>query len=241
MSYPGLTDTDDEEATSGGLTLADAVGMAPEMRSIYAQMSANRAAGDKMMEEKYYAPRRALYEQYGKELEMRRAGPGSAERFYEIGAALAAPSKQPGFGGIIADVAPVMAAQRKAMREAEDAKRAMLTKYKLDTGALEGEQLKSTIAGKNAVDTSIAGALKAMYTPKMVQVYNPATAQTEWRMLSPADLQPPKTPGAIAAPNAAAVPGTKEAPVRITTDAEALALPPDTYFKGPDNITRRRP
>jgi hypothetical protein len=234
MSYPGLTDlTDDEQATSGGLTLADAAGMAPEMRSIYAQMSANRAAGDKMMETKYYAPRRALYEQYGKELEARRAGPTAAERLYEMGAALMKPTATPGFGGMIANVAPVMAGQQKAMREARDARRDMLTKYKLDVGALEGEQLKSTIAGKNAVDTSVAAALKAMYTPKMVQVYNPETGQTEWRMLSPADLQPPKTPGAASESSAADVAHPK-------SKAEYDALPSGSLYTAPNGTTQRK-
>ena len=189
MSYPGLTDTDDEEATSGGLTLADAVGMAPEMRSIYAQMSANRAAGDKMMEEKYYAPRRALYEQYGKELEMRRAGPGSAERFYEIGAALAAPSKQPGFGGIIADVAPVMAAQRKAMREAEAAKSAMLTKYNIDVGEQQGAQLKEEQDVAAAADKERLAVMLAMYK-----------AQNQPRYIEGVGLVYPNAPAASGRP-----------------------------------------
>ena len=159
MSYPGEPPDDtDDLAGLGGMDVS-----AAGLRNQSSTNEVNRKAREAARELKYYAPRRALYEKYGKELEARRAGPSSAERLYEIGAALAAPSKQPGFGGIIADVAPVMAAQRKAMREAEDDKSAMLTKYKIDVGEQQGAQLKEEQDAAAASEKEQLALLTEMY------------------------------------------------------------------------------
>jgi hypothetical protein len=73
------------------------------------------------MKTEVYDPQRARLEAYTKDLALRRAGPSSAERLYEMGAAFMKPTTAPGFGGMIANVSPVLAGQRKAAREAEDA------------------------------------------------------------------------------------------------------------------------
>ena len=185
------------------------------------------------LEKEYNAPRRALYEKYGKELEARRAGPSSAERLYEIGAALLSPTKSQGFGGTVSNLAPVMAAQRKAMREAEDAKSAMLTKYKMDVGEMQGEDLKANLSAEDKIAAARYAALKAMYTPRMVQAVDEATGNLVWRMLSPADMQQ-QAAGAAPAPGA-------PPPVRVNNDTEYNALPPGAMFIGPDNVTRRKP
>lgn len=154
----GLPDGDDDDI--------DLRGLPPELSGLYGANEASRAARAKELETKFYAPRRALYEKYGQELAARRAGPTSAERLYEIGAALMSPTKTPGFGGMIANVAPVMAGQRKAMREAEDAKSTLLTKYQMDVGEQEGEQLKAQYSDMNAADAQRFALLMANYRAK---------------------------------------------------------------------------
>jgi hypothetical protein len=138
-------------------------GMPPALSGLYDSNVASRAARAKTLEEKYYAPRRALYEKYGKDLAARRAGPTPSESLYSIGAALMKPTQSPGFGGMIANVAPVMAERQKAIREAEDAKNEMLTKYKMDVGTLEGEQLKGEQTGLNTADAQRFAAMLAYY------------------------------------------------------------------------------
>jgi len=165
MSYMGeaFDDTDDLAGTDG---LDDLAGMdvsAAGLRKQFSTNEANRRARAEAREKDYYAPRRALYEKYGKDLEARRAGPTSAERLYELGAAFFAPKNSPGFGGTIANVAPVLAAQRKAMREAEAAKSAMLTKYNIDVGEQAGDQLKQEQDTQTLADKERLAVMLAMY------------------------------------------------------------------------------
>ena len=150
---------------------------------------ANRLARAKVREDKYYAPQRALYEKYGKELEARRAGPTSAERLYEIGAALLSPTKSQGFGGTVSNLAPVMAAQRKAMREAEDAKSAMLTKYKIDVGEQAGGQLKEEQDAQAAADKELLAVMTSIYK-----------AQNEPKFIPGVGLVYPNAPAASGRP-----------------------------------------
>jgi hypothetical protein len=149
----------------------------------------NRKAREAARELKYYAPQRALYEKYGKELEARRAGPSSAERLYEIGAALLSPTKSQGFGGTVSNLAPVMAAQRKAIRESEDAKSAMLTKYKMDVGELAGGQLKEEQDAQAASEKEQLAVMSKIYT-----------AQNEPKFIPGVGLVYPNAPAASGRP-----------------------------------------
>jgi hypothetical protein len=158
MSYPGDDSDDTEYAGLGDMDVS-----AAGLNALSNTNEANRKARAKVREEKYYAPRRALYEKYGKDLEARRTGPSPAERFYEIGAALAQPKSSPGFAGTIANLAPVMAAQRKAMREAEAAKSAMLTKYQIDVGEQQGGQLEKEQETQALADKERLAVMLAMY------------------------------------------------------------------------------
>ena len=120
------------------------------------------AAKNAALKTEVYDPQRKRLEDYTKELKARRAGPTSAERLYDIGAALMRPTATPGFGGMIANVAPVMAAQRKARREAEDAQRELALKYDLEIGNIGDEEAKGRISGQSALMKSIIAAqLKA--------------------------------------------------------------------------------
>ena len=225
MSYPGepSDDTDD---------LAGMDVSATGLNALYNTNELNRKARAEAREKNYYAPRRALYEKYGKDLEARRAGPSPAERLYEIGAALAAPSKQPGFGGIIADVAPVMAAQRKAMREAEAAKSAMLTKYQIDVGEQQGAQLKEEQDVAAAADKERLAVLMAIYKAQNTPRYVPGP-DGRLMMVMPGQAQ------------AAVATGAAAKPVRrfnSWAEARSVTLAPGTqYTVGADPSIREEP
>ena len=145
-----------------GVVAPAAPSFAASLPPEYRTFAAMQAASDAELEKNVYAPQRARLEAYTKDLAARRAGPTASERLYEIGAALMKPTQSPGFGGMIANVAPVMAGQRKAGREAEDAQRELVAKYDMDLGALGAEQAKGRIAGQSALAKSIMAAqLKA--------------------------------------------------------------------------------
>ena len=229
MSYAGLPPepTEDDELSP---ELDNFAAMPLPLRSELDAYNLGVRGRAARLEKEYNAPRRALYEKYGKELEARRAGPSSSERLYELGAALLSPSKNRGFSGMIADIAPVLAGQRKAIREAEDAKSAMLTKYKMDVGELQGDELKTNLASEDKIAAARYAALKAMYTPRMVQVYNEDTKQMEWQWRSPAD-----------AAGAAPAPGAAAGVARPKTQAEYDLLPKDTEYVAQDGTIQRKP
>jgi hypothetical protein len=125
-------------------------------------LAANKAA----MKREVYDPQRGRLEKYTKDLASRRAGPTAAERLYEAGAAFLKPTMTPGFAGTIANIAPVLAGQRKARREAEDAQRELALKYDLEIGNIGSEEAKGRLTGEQALMKSIMAAqLKAGKKP----------------------------------------------------------------------------
>ena len=235
MSYmdEAPDDTDYMAGTDGLGVLAGMDVSAAGLRNQTSTNEANRKARAAFREKNYYAPRRALYEKYGKDLEARRAGPTSAERLYELGAAFFAPKNSPGFGGTIANVAPVLAAQRKAMREAEADKSAMLTKYQIDVGEQQGAQLKEQQDAEAAAEKELLAVMSKIYsaqnTPRMVQVLDEATGNLVYRMVSPADMRQ-QAAGAVPAGVA-----------RPKTQAEYDLLPSKTPYVAQDGTIQEKP
>jgi len=231
-------DTDDLAGTDGLGVLGGMDVSAAGLRNQFSTNEANRKARAELREKNYYAPRRALYEKYGKDLEARRAGPTSAERLYELGAAFFAPKNSPGFGGTIANVAPVLAAQRKAMREAEAAKSAMLTKYNIDVGEQAGDQLKQEQETQTLADKERLAVMSRIYsaenTPKMYQVLDEATGNLVYRLLSPADMRR-QAAGAVPA---GAVPAGVARP---KTQAEYDLLPKGTRYVAQNGTIQEKP
>lgn len=230
MSYPGDDSDDTEYAGLGGMGGMDF--SAAGLNALSSTNEVNRKARAKVREEKYYAPRRALYEQYGKDLEARRAGPSPAERFYEIGAALAQPKSSPGFAGTIANLAPVMAAQRKAIREAEANKSAMLTKYNIDVGEQQGAQLKEEQDAEAAADKERLAVMTAIYKAQNTPRYVPGP-DGRLMMVMPGQAQ------------AAVATGAAAKPVRrfnSWAEARSVTLAPGTqYTVGADPSIREEP
>lgn len=83
-----------------------------------------KAAMDK--EKKLAGEREAYYDKIAKALEEKRYGPSFSERMYQLSAAFAAPTSTRGFGGVMANIMPVLAAQQKAKREGEISRREAL-------------------------------------------------------------------------------------------------------------------
>jgi hypothetical protein len=158
MSSPGLSAFDDM--------------LSPQMESAYKDLEEQNKLRVAALEKDYYAPQRAMWDKIRTELEGRRAGPSASERLYALGAALSQPTKYRGFGGMIANVAPVMAEQQKARRDAEEAKRDLLLKYGMETGKLGLEQKKAEIEAGQALAEARYKALGDQYrianTPRFV-------------------------------------------------------------------------
>lgn len=66
------------------------------------------------------------YNALQKALEEKRYGPSFSERMFQLSAALAQPTSRRGFGGILENVTPVLAAQEKAQREGQISRQAAL-------------------------------------------------------------------------------------------------------------------
>jgi hypothetical protein len=113
------------------------------------------AANNAAMKKEVYDPQRERLEKYTKDLQARRAGPTAAERLYEAGAAFLKPTMTPGFAGTIANIAPVLAGQRKARREAEDAQSELALKYGLEIGNIGDKEAEGRISGQSALMKSI--------------------------------------------------------------------------------------
>ena len=72
------------------------------------------------------------YNALQKALEEKRYGPSFSERMFQLSAALAQPTSRRGFGGILENVTPVLAAQEKAQREGEITRREALEQLDKD-------------------------------------------------------------------------------------------------------------
>lgn len=95
---------------AGGLSVYDEAGV--------------KAAMDK--EATLAGEREKYYDRIAKALEEKRYGPSFSERMFQLSAAFAAPTSTRGFGGVMANVMPVLAAQQKAQREGEISRREAL-------------------------------------------------------------------------------------------------------------------
>lgn len=130
---------------------ADIASLPLNMQAQYRALAANKKAYDDALEKNVYAPQREMWSTLEKDLRARRSGPSTGEFLSSLGAALLSPSTSRGFGGMMADIAPVFAAQQKAKREDEEAKRDLLMKYSMKGKELELEQKKAQIEAARAL------------------------------------------------------------------------------------------
>jgi len=97
------TEIEDDAADVGGLSVYKDVGVVAAM--------AKRDALAMQQQARYDAQAKALAE--------KRFAPSFSERMFQLSAALAQPTTRRGFGGILENVTPVLAAQQKAQREGQ--------------------------------------------------------------------------------------------------------------------------
>jgi hypothetical protein len=126
----GLPDTEevtmDEDMTGenlqGGLPPANAADAAGAL-AVYKDPNVLKAQTEydalaKQQTDRYNALEREIAE--------KRYAPSFSERMFQLSAALAAPTTRRGFGGILENISPVLAAQEKARREGEISRREAL-------------------------------------------------------------------------------------------------------------------
>ena len=139
------------DATAGGLS----VYKDPNVQS--AMTSYNKLAAEQT----------ARYDAMEKALAEKRYGPSFSERMFQLSAALAAPTSRRGFGGVLENITPVLAAQQKAQRQGEISRQEALEQ-------LQTNRLAQQVGlAKQGLTTSLAMAkLEAMKskTPTMKSV-----------------------------------------------------------------------
>jgi len=81
--------------------------------------------------EKQGEDRRAYFDKLAEQLKGKRYGPSASERLLAISGALAAPTRTPGFGGLMSNVVPVFQQYEKDKRAAEEARASDMEKLGL--------------------------------------------------------------------------------------------------------------
>lgn len=99
----GALPSDAADATVGGL-------------SVYSDPNVQKA---QTAYEKLAAEQTARYDALERAIAEKRYAPSFSERMFQLSAALAAPTTRRGFGGILENITPVLAAQQKAQRQGE--------------------------------------------------------------------------------------------------------------------------
>jgi hypothetical protein len=89
--------------------------------------------------------RQAYFDQLTEQLKARRYGPSASERLFAISAALAQPTRTPGFGGMLANVTPVFEQYAKDKRAAEAARASDMEKLGLARLNLGDDEIKTAL------------------------------------------------------------------------------------------------
>ena len=108
-----------DEELDGQPPAGDAIGGL----SVYGDADVKAAMAE---EKKLTSEREKYYDKIAKALEEKRYGPSFSERMFQLSAAFAAPTSTRGFGGVMGNIMPVLAAQQKAQREGEISRREAL-------------------------------------------------------------------------------------------------------------------
>jgi hypothetical protein len=108
----------------------------------------------------------ARYDAQAKALAEKRFAPSFSERMFQLSAALAQPTTRRGFGGILENITPVLAAQQKAQREGEISRKEALEQ-------LETNRLAQQVGLVNQdLSTSLALAKLAQQGAGAGQIYD---------------------------------------------------------------------
>lgn len=140
----------DEEEPMGGLDAVDTAAADTETGglSVYNDPNVQTAVAERNKLNNEY---KKYYDDLTAKIMAQRTGPSFSERMFQLSAALAQPTSRRGFGGVLANVAPVLQAQEKAEREGMDKRKDALS-------ALQAAQLAQR-AGLANQDVSTALAM----------------------------------------------------------------------------------
>ena len=165
-------------------------GLGPLPKETTETPAAPAAAGDGSdllgLIQKQSADRKAYFDRLTQQLKDRRYGPSASERLFAISAALAQPTRTPGFGGMLANVTPVFEQYAKDKRAAEAARASDMEKLGLARLNLGDDEIKTALELQQLQNQYKIAAMRAN-TPRPV-VAGPQGA------LEPMTGQPVATP-----------------------------------------------
>lgn len=95
--------------------------------------------------EKQSEDRRAYFDKLAEQLKGKRYGPSASERLLAISGALAAPTRTPGFGGLMSNVVPVFQQYEKDKRAAEEARASDMEKLTLGRIGMGDSEIKTAL------------------------------------------------------------------------------------------------
>ncbi len=171
-----------DDGTTGALPQAgDAVDAAGAL-SVYKDPNVQKAqtAYDNLA-----AEQKARYDALERAIAEKRYAPSFSERMFQLSAALAAPTTRRGFGGVLENITPVLAAQEKARREGEISRRAALDK-------LDADRLAQQVGlAKQGLSTSLAMAKLDAVARKALQAKYMLGPDGKWRIQPGTGNSPP--------------------------------------------------
>jgi len=89
--------------------------------------------------------RKAYFDKLADQLKAKRYAPSASERLFAISAALAQPTRVPGFGGVLSNVMPVFQQFEKDKRAAEEARAADMQKLGLARLGMGDDEIKTAL------------------------------------------------------------------------------------------------
>ena len=132
--------------------------------------------------------RKAYFEELAEKLKAKRYGPSASERLAAMSAALAQPTRTPGFGGMLANVTPVFEQYAKDKRAAEAARASDMEKLGLARLNLGDDEVKTALELQQLRDRYRIAELQArkpapsVYAPNLDQFVSrdkPVPTQTK--------------------------------------------------------------
>ena len=171
---------DGEEELAGGLPKETPEAPAAPALGDYGDLAARI--------QKQSEARRAYFDQLTEQLKARRYGPSASERLAALSAALAQPTRTPGFGGMLANVTPVFEQYAKDKRAAEAARASDMEKLGLARLNLGDDEIKTALELQQLRDRYKIAKLQAskpatsVYAPNLNQFVSrdkPVPTQTK--------------------------------------------------------------
>jgi hypothetical protein len=120
--------------------------------------------------------RRAYFDKLADQLKAKRYAPSASERLFAISAALAQPTRVPGFGGVLSNVVPVFQQFEKDKRAAEEARAADMQKLGLARLGVGDDEIRTALdLQKLRAEYLAAGAAKLDVNPQGGYQQRPGT------------------------------------------------------------------